>query len=74
MRVFYGILLIAILGLFTGGCRSKPYADNLQPDKAFTLKTTLLEGKMVYVGLFGEIDGLVNPDLEAQSGYLGRIW
>lgn len=73
MKVFFGILLIAILGLFVGGCTSKPSADNLQPDSAFTLKTTLLEGKMVFVGVFGEIDGLVNPDLEVQSGDLVSV-
>jgi len=68
MKVFYRIFLLSMLGLFAGGCRSEHPANNLRPDRIFMLQTTLLEGKMVFVGVGGEIDGQVNPDLEAQSG------
>jgi nitrite reductase (NO-forming) len=34
----------------------------------YTLKTGMGEGKMIFTGVGGEIDGKVNPDLHAQPG------
>jgi plastocyanin len=34
----------------------------------FTLETALVDGRMAFVGRGGTIDGLVNPDLEAEAG------
>lgn len=34
----------------------------------FTLQTAVTQGKMVYIGVGGAIDGLVNPDLEVTAG------
>jgi len=34
----------------------------------FTLETQIRDGRMVYIGVGGEIDGLVNPDLVVKAG------
>jgi nitrite reductase (NO-forming) len=34
----------------------------------FTLQTAVTKGKMVYIGVGGSIEGLVNPDLEVRTG------
>jgi nitrite reductase (NO-forming) len=34
----------------------------------FTLMTGIVDGRMAYVGMGGEIDGLVNPDLVVEPG------
>ncbi len=34
----------------------------------FTLETALVDGRMAFVGHGGTIDGLVNPDLQAEAG------
>jgi len=39
----------------------------------FTLKTIAEDGKLLYVGMGGEIDGVVNPDLVVQPGAVVRI-
>ena len=35
---------------------------------SFTLHTAVTNGKIVFVGVGGEIDGIVNPNLEVKSG------
>jgi len=39
----------------------------------FTLKTAMAEGKMVFVGVGGDIDGLVNPDLVVEPGAVVKV-
>jgi nitrite reductase (NO-forming) len=39
----------------------------------FTLKTIAENGKLLYIGVGGEIDGVVNPDLVVQPGAVIRI-
>lgn len=34
----------------------------------FSLQTSIIDGRMVFVGVGGEIDGVVNPDLVVQPG------
>lgn len=34
----------------------------------FSLETQIKDGRMIYVGVGGEIDGLVNPDLVVKAG------
>lgn len=43
---------------------------NVQADSGptFRLKTAHVDGRMVYVGVGGSIDGLVNPDLAVEAG------
>jgi nitrite reductase (NO-forming) len=47
----------------TGG-NSPAYAANLR----YTLRTGIAEGRMVFIGFGGDIDGVVNPNLTAQEG------
>lgn len=43
------------------------------PDVAFTLQTNIVEGRLVYVGVGGIIDGVVNPDLRVKSGDVVQV-
>jgi nitrite reductase (NO-forming) len=43
------------------------------PNTIFTLKTGIAQGKMVYVGKGGDIEGKVNPALTAQEGDIVQI-
>lgn len=43
------------------------------PTVSFTLETGFAEGKMVFIGVGGNIDGQVNPDLNAQPGDIVEI-
>jgi len=42
-------------------------------DVEFTLKTIAENGKLAYIGIGGEIDDIVNPDLIVQPGAVVRI-
>ena len=42
-------------------------------DAEFTLKTIAEDGKLLYIGVGGEIDGIINPDLVVQPGAVVRI-
>jgi len=39
----------------------------------FTLKTIAEDGKLAYIGIGGDIDGVVNPDLIVQPGSVVQI-
>ena len=41
---------------------------NVIPDGEYTLTTGLAEGKMAFIGVGGDIDGVVNPTLRAEPG------
>lgn len=41
-------------------------AAEYTPDVNYKLKTMIAEGKMVFVGVGGDIDGVVNPELRAE--------
>jgi nitrite reductase (NO-forming) len=43
------------------------------PDVSFTLRTDVAEGKLVFVGVGGEIDGLVNPQLHVEPNSVVQI-
>jgi nitrite reductase (NO-forming) len=60
-KVFTVILLLA---LFVSAC-----GQAAQQNKVFyELKTGLQDGKMVFIGVGGEIDGVANPTLKAKVG------
>lgn len=40
---------------------------------SFTLQTNVFEGRIVYVGVGGEIDGVTNPDLVVHPGETVRV-
>lgn len=39
----------------------------------FTLQTSMVDGRMAYVGRGGDIDGIVNPDLVVHAGAAVRV-
>lgn len=43
------------------------------PDVSFTLLTGIAEGKLVYIGRGGEIDGIVNPTLRVREDAVVQI-
>lgn len=44
-----------------------------EPSDTFTLKTNIVDGKMVFVGVGGDIDGVTNPDLYVEPGAVIEI-
>ncbi len=43
------------------------------PDISYTLTTGLLDGRMSFIGVGGEIDGVANPTLSAEPGQVVQI-
>ena len=43
------------------------------PNTAFTLRTGIAQGKMVYIGKGGDIDGKANPTLSVHEGDIVQI-
>jgi nitrite reductase (NO-forming) len=70
------LILIVLSSLLLSACASQPVEAQterlaaIQSDGtlAITLETNIIDGRMVFVGVGGEIDGIVNPNLEAQPG------
>ena len=75
MAILFTLLLFVLLA--ATGCAAEG-ADAARDDSSgweeaaeasgFTLETALVDGRMAFVGRGGEIDGLVNPDLHAETG------
>jgi nitrite reductase (NO-forming) len=67
--LFIQFLLLTLLAIFTGGCTTQPDAvAQTNFDAEFTLTTAMGDGRMVFVGAGGEIDGVTNPDLIVPPG------
>ena len=43
------------------------------PDVKYTLRSGIAEGRMVYIGFGGAIDGIVNPPLKAAAGDIVQV-
>jgi nitrite reductase (NO-forming) len=72
----YILLVFSILIL--SGCKERLVAagageELTSPPVEFTLMTSNADGRIVYVGVGGESDGVINPDLVMQSGEAVRI-
>lgn len=67
------LVTITMLVLFLVGCGSSSLADSRPVDKTYTLKTSIVQGKMSFVGVGGKIDAIANPDLTAAPGDTIRI-
>ena len=48
-------------------------AGSYLPDAKYTLRSGIAEGRMVYIGVGGEIDGKVNPVLTASEGQVVEL-
>jgi nitrite reductase (NO-forming) len=78
------MIFSAIIALFLFGCTPKeeiiattPVEKQRESSVAvaveFTLQTIAENGKLLYIGVGGEIDGIINPDLIVQQGEVVRI-
>lgn len=80
-RVIYSIVLVilatSIAGCKTQSARAVPVngASSSDPagSTAFTLQTGVVDGRMVFIGVGGDIDAQVNPDLTVHPGDTVRI-
>jgi nitrite reductase (NO-forming) len=67
------LVLIVLASLLLSACASQPVAARdpgaapaaSNGKVAYTLETNIIEGRMVFVGVGGDIDGVINPDLFA---------
>jgi nitrite reductase (NO-forming) len=48
-------------------------AADYKPDVTYTLRTGIGEGKMIFTGVGGGIDGVVNPTLRAEPGQVVQV-
>lgn len=58
-----------VLALSAGIVQAADYT----PDVTFTLRTGIGEGKMIFTGVGGEIDGQVNPTLRVEPGQVVQV-
>jgi nitrite reductase (NO-forming) len=63
----FSILLLAALLITACG------QGNKQGKVSYALKTDMRDGKMVFVGVGGQIDGMINPTLKAKVGDIVTI-
>lgn len=68
-RPFQALTILAILVFACSGATAEQLnpADHW-PNVDYTLMTGLDEGRMAFIGIGGEIDGLTNPRLKAVTG------
>jgi nitrite reductase (NO-forming)/hydroxylamine reductase len=63
-KLKFGLLIIIIMGVFAACVAKTEAAVNTE----YVLTTTLRDGKFVFLGVDGPINGLVNPALTAKPG------
>jgi nitrite reductase (NO-forming) len=44
-----------------------------KPDVTFTLKTGMSDGKLTFIGVGGDLDGKINPDLQVTPGQVVQV-
>ena len=70
-RTLYALLaalLLAAVALTVAAAQGDDAPADITPDVSYTLTTGLADGMMAFIGVGGEIDGVVNPELTAQPG------
>ncbi|MEJ5240521.1 MAG: copper-containing nitrite reductase [Anaerolineales bacterium] len=75
-KLFLAILLVAlVLSGCAGDKQSAPKSEPASQGNAveYSLTTGFKDGKMVFIGVGGEIDGVVNPTLSARVGNTVKI-
>jgi nitrite reductase (NO-forming) len=55
------------------GGSSAPSGQPYTPNIAFTLKTGIAEGRLVFVGVGGDIEGVINPALKVKTGDVVQV-
>jgi nitrite reductase (NO-forming) len=70
------------IALLLPGCAAQVagarQGDPVQPDTGtvdveITLQTGMMDGRMAFIGVGGEIDGMINPDLHIKPGDTVRL-
>jgi nitrite reductase (NO-forming) len=77
------VLLVLLVLVVAGGnipfvtadppARPEAPSEPVAADQEYALVTAMRDGRMVYVGVGGEIDGLVNPELVVHAGTRLRV-
>ncbi len=66
-------LLARVAALLLIAMTAATQAADYKPDVTFTLRTGIGQGKMIFTGVGGEIDGMVNPVLVVEPGEVVQI-
>jgi len=81
----FAIIFSVLISLFLYSCTPQQEEtvpvtpDEIQSESSatvdveFTLQTIAENGKLLYIGVGGDIDGIINPDLVVQPGAVVRI-
>lgn len=73
VRNYALLLLAALLMPLSALAADNTTSADYSPDVTFTLRTAVAEGKLVYIGEGGKIDGKVNPRLKVKKGAMVQI-
>ena len=74
MKKSFKILsLLAVLAMLVSACASASNDESAGRTLEYVLKTATIDGKMVYIGVGGGIDGVQNPVLIATTGDMVKI-
>jgi nitrite reductase (NO-forming) len=69
----FKLILFTAAALLLAACTAQAADGGSTGEVEFTLKSAAADGKLVYEGVGGVIDGLINPDLEIETGTTVRI-
>lgn len=72
-RVFIRLFLVFPVLVAAAGPAPAESSADYSADVTFTLRTDVAEGKLVYIGEGGDIDGQVNPALHVPEGAVVQI-
>jgi nitrite reductase (NO-forming) len=61
------------MDLHSGDTMTMSNQTSYTPNVAFTLKTNIAEGRLVFVGVGGDIEGIVNPTLKVKTGDVAQV-
>jgi nitrite reductase (NO-forming) len=74
MNLFRGqAALVVFLATFLAPVHAQQAPASYTPDVSFTVKTSIEKGRLVFIGVGGTIDGVVNPDLSVATGEVVQI-
>lgn len=74
MKKSFKILsLLVVLAMLVSACASASNNESAGRTLEYVLKTATIDGKMVYIGVGGGIDGVQNPVLIATTGDMVKI-